>query len=356
MRHRTAVVILLILCALSGPASASYARDEGTVGYKTVTVPTGDSRAIPCAVWFPAAGGESRAVYDFGRNTRTGSAFTDSMPDTGDGPYPVVIYSHGYSGCSIASAYLCEALAGAGFVVAAPDHSDDLKVCSLSPGFHREPFIAFKILFSAAELGNRLAEGRYDIEDFRYRYHEIKATIDYLTAEGRDNGSIFHNLIDVSRIGAVGHSLGGFSVMVAAGARDVGIDFPIDAVVAMSGPGGDVFTCADMKRITIPAMLMYGGREAKRQRKETGIVAQNRCLAGPKFLMALVGGDHLSFSEGMLRDSSRDGGPRREADVRHDLISRYVTAFFAFYLVGDDRAKGVLRERDQGLAPYFYSF
>ncbi len=356
MRYRTAVLILLAFCIACGSLSVSHAREGGGVGYLTTILPGGEREAVPCAVWYPAVGGKTRAVYDFGRATRTGGAFTDARPDTEGGPYPVVVYSHGYSGCSIASAYLCEALAAAGFVVAAPDHSDDLKVCSLSPGFQRERFIALKILISAVKLGDRLAEGKYDVDEFRYRFDQIEAAIDYLAAEGRDPRSPFFNLIDIKRIGAVGHSLGAFSVMVAAGASDVGMDFPIDAVVAMSGPGGDVFTCAQMEKIKIPAMLMYGTEEADRQRKGEGILAQYRCLAGPKFLMALVGGDHLSFSEGIFSDSSPGGRLKRETDARHDLISRYVTAFFAFYLAGDDRAGGVLREKDPGLAPYYFSF
>ena len=194
-----------------------------------------DTGEIPCAVWYPAVGGKTRAVYDLGTFSRSGQARTDAKPDASGGPYPLVVYSHGYAGCSVSSAYLCESLAAAGFVVAAPDHSDDLKVCSLCPGYRPEPFVGLKILFSAIDLANHLSAGDYDVQDFRYRLIQIMAVIDHLLAENRDDRSPFFDLIDAGRIGAVGHSLGGFSVMVAAGARHVGIDFPIDAVVAMSG-------------------------------------------------------------------------------------------------------------------------
>jgi predicted dienelactone hydrolase len=360
MKHRIVAKILPAFLAAFSVAvwspSIAHSREGGTVGYRTTVLPGAEREAVPCSVWYPGVGGTTRAVYDFGRATRTADAYIDAKPDTGGGPYPLIIYSHGYSGCSIASAYLCEALAAAGFVVAAPDHSDDLKVCSLSPGFQRKPFVALKILFSAVKLGDRLAQGKYDLTEFRYRFNQIEAAIDRLAAEDRDPRSPLFNLIDSTHIGAVGHSLGAFSVTVAAGAGDVGIELPIDAVVAMSGPGGDAFTCAQMGRIKIPAMLMYGTEEADRQRKGEGILAQYRCLAGPKFLMALVGGDHLSFSEGIFSDSSPGGRLKHEADVRHDLISRYVVAFFTLYLTGDDRAVGVLREKDPGLAPYFFSF
>jgi predicted dienelactone hydrolase len=356
MKSRAVVPILLICCAVCGAPAASGAREGGTVGYLTATLPGTGTQPIRCAVWYPATGGAVRAVYDFGRLTRSGSAFTDARPDTAGGPYPLIIYSHGYSGCSVASAYLCEALAAAGFVVAAPDHTDDIKLCSLSPGFRRPPFLVMKLLFSAVRLGNRLASGDYDIEDFRYRFVQIKDTIDYCTAKGSDPRSPLSGLVDAGRVGAVGHSLGGFSVMAASGARDVGIDFPIDAVVSMSGPGGDVFGCDDMKRITVPAMLMYGTKEAEKRGKGTGITGQYRCLAGPKFLMGLVGGDHLAFSEGFLSDSSTAGRLKREADARHDLISRFVVAFFSLYLADDGRARTILERGDPGWEPYDVTF
>jgi alpha-beta hydrolase superfamily lysophospholipase len=144
--------------------------------------------------------------------------------------------------------------------------------------------------------------------------------------------------------------------MVAAGARDVGIDFSIDAAVSMSGPGGDVFSCADAGRISVPVMLMYGTEEADKHRKEEGIQSQYRCLAGPKFLMGVAGADHLSFSEGIFSDTSPAGRLKREADAHHEIISRYVTAFFSFVLAGDDRAGATLDRKDPGLTPYYYSF
>jgi predicted dienelactone hydrolase len=346
----------MLICIAWAAPTALYAHDDGPVGYTTVTVPLGDTGGIPCAVRYPATDGETRAVYAQGKDTRTGGAFTGGAPDTRGGPYPLVIYSHGYSGCSTASAYLCEALAAAGFVVAAPDHSDDLKICSLRPGYRPELFVGFRILFSAIELGKDLAAGDYNVEDFRYRFDQIKSAIDYLLAQSHDNRSPFFGLIDAEHIGAVGHSLGGFSVMVAAGARDVGIDFPIDAVVSMSGPGGSAFSCSDMKRITIPVMLMYGKIEEGSREKGAGLLAQYRCLAGPKFLMGVVGGDHLAFSERLFFDSSQSLKHARGDDERQGLIARRVTAFFELYLAGKREAAEILEKKDPGLDPSYFSF
>ncbi|MGD0509843.1 MAG: hypothetical protein ABSA27_18745, partial [Terriglobales bacterium] len=38
--------------------------------------------------------------------------------------YPVVVFSHGYTGCNTQSAFLMQALARAGYLVVAPNHKD----------------------------------------------------------------------------------------------------------------------------------------------------------------------------------------------------------------------------------------
>jgi dienelactone hydrolase len=356
MRHRTVLAILAVFCAVYGILPTFSASDDKTVGYMTLTVPVSTSESIPCTVWYPAAGGATRAVYDLGRSSRVGNAYTDALPSPGRTPYPLVIYSHGYSGCSTASAYLCESLAAEGFVVAAPDHTDDLKICSPAPEYDPKSFIGFRILFSAIGLADRLAAGNYEIEEFRYRFVQIKATIDYLLTQGRDDRSPFFGLIDGEHVGAVGHSLGGFSVMVAAGARDVGIDFGIDAVVSLSGPGGNVFSCGDMGKVRIPVMLMYGTKEEGSREKGSGILNQYRCLIGPKFLMGVVGADHLSFSERLFYDSPEDGTPARRTDEHHRLISRRTVSFFRLYLSHIRDAADTLAENDPGLVPFYRSF
>ena len=328
---------------------------ENPVGYYVISVPVNGTRTISCSVWYPARPGSIHIVYELDRITREGGAFTDARPDTSLGARPLVLVSHGYSGCSVASAYLCERLAAAGFVVVAPDHTDDLKACSLIPGYLKKPFSGFLILANAMDLGDSFASGDYDLEDYRYRFTEIAATIDFIKNKDKDPRSPLYSLIDEDHIGAVGHSLGGFSVMVAAGARDIGVNIPIDAVVSLSGPGGEVFSCDDMGRIAIPVMLMYGENERNKRRKGAGLLSQYRCLTGPKFLMGLVGGDHVAFSEGLFFDRYLNDNQKEEARMRHDLIGRYVTAFFEFFLMGRHEAKAILQQSDPGLDPYYFS-
>ena len=57
--------------------------------------------------------------FEFG-----GRAARDAMPNLDDGPYPLVIVSHGFPGSRVLLTYLTENLASKGYVVVAIDHRD----------------------------------------------------------------------------------------------------------------------------------------------------------------------------------------------------------------------------------------
>jgi predicted dienelactone hydrolase len=48
--------------------------------------------------------------------------------------YPVVLFSHGYTGCNTLSTFLMQALAGAGYLVLAPNHKDAVCGTPWHPG------------------------------------------------------------------------------------------------------------------------------------------------------------------------------------------------------------------------------
>jgi len=96
-------------------------------------------RPLTVEVWYPAtlAQGQRESVtYDevMGNNgsedrplipfTFAGRACRDAQPDPSDGPYPLVIVSHGYTGSRYLLTYLTENLASKGYVVVAIDHTE----------------------------------------------------------------------------------------------------------------------------------------------------------------------------------------------------------------------------------------
>ena len=338
------LVLAIFVIALSPPAAA-----EEAVGYEVVTISVDGKYEIPCGVWYPAVGGDARATYDFGKGSVTGKALLNAAPKNDLGPLPVIVYSHGYSGCPPSSVYLTESLAKSGFIVIAPDHTDDLKACSLKEDFVRERGYAAKLLKKAVKLSRALSSGEYDTGHFKYRYMEVSAAVDWILKEGSDPASPFYGLVDPERIGIVGHSLGAYSALAVSGVIDIAHDPRFRAVVAMSGPGENVFTCEKMKGVKIPAMLMYGTDE--RGRKEEGLELQYRCLFRPKFLLVISGADHLTFAESTLR--RRD---RAAEEKRHGVIVRYVVAFFDYFIKGEDGAKEALKRRGPGLDEYDFAF
>lgn len=337
----TIIALTLILCVPT--------MGDEVIGYDVVKVSVGGKYEILCGVWYPAAGGNVKAVYDFGTARVEGTAVRNAPPKRELGPLPVVLYSHGYSGCSHSSTFLTESLAKSGFIVIAPDHTDDLKACSPREDFVRESGYVLKLIKNASRLSRELSSGSYDAQFFKYRYMEVSAAIDWIVDAGNDPESPFYRHVDSEKIGAVGHSLGAYSVLATSGIVDTAYDSRIAAIVAMSGPGDRIFSCDDMAGVKIPTMLMYGEKESRR--KELGLDLQFRCLSKPKFILVISGGDHLTFADSFLRRMGKEAEGKR-----HDIIVRYVGAFFEYFILNKERAKGVLKGPALGLDSYDFVF
>lgn len=143
-------------------------------------------RDLTVELWYPAAAGtpqggrydtllrdgETRAVLH-GRATR------DALPSP-DGPFPLVVLSHGYPGNRYLMSHLAETLASRGFVVAAADH-----------------------------VGSTYEDQR-----------EIGDTLYHRPLDQRFLLSAFaeHAWIDSTRAAIIGYSMGGYGALVSAGA------------------------------------------------------------------------------------------------------------------------------------------
>jgi len=146
------------------------------------------THALRATVWYPAASDAReqpqwvgpRIVPLFG----AGSAAPDAA--TAPGPRrPLILLSHGNGGMASQLAWLGSALAAHGFVVVAVNH----------PGNNA--------------LDDYTVEG---MSLWWLRAVDLRAVIDALLDD-----KTFGSLIDPARIGAAGHSLGGYTVIAAAG-------------------------------------------------------------------------------------------------------------------------------------------
>ena len=129
-------------------------------------------------------------------------------PTDHPGPHPLIVFSHFSGGHRRSSSFLCTHLAGHGFVVAAMDHSEVVA-----------PELARREGESKAERAARIEA------IIASRVPDVRFLIDHLI--GNENVAI-----DAERIGLVGHSFGGWTVLATPE-----FDLRVRSVAAMA-PGG----------------------------------------------------------------------------------------------------------------------
>lgn len=156
-------------------------------------------RPLTVEVWYPATlppgqtpDGEYRGVVTRDPAvvvTLRGRAVRDAAARATEGGYPLIIVSHGYPGDRYLMSHLCENLASKGYVVASIAHKD-------STYDDQKAF--------ASTLYNRPLDQLFVLNDLdrRSRTH---------------SGDFLEGLVDASRAGIVGYSMGGYGVVNAIG-------------------------------------------------------------------------------------------------------------------------------------------
>jgi dienelactone hydrolase len=205
-----AVALLLTACTLSdasGPGADVIATTT-TPASASVTGPVPDTVAFSAADEVTT---RSLDLVDGSRPTITSTgtyvAATRSLPTTvwvpaGSGPFPMVVFAHGYRVGVGPYERFAEVLAEHGYLVAAPSFP----------------------LTDEARAGANLDEADID--------HEA-ADVSFVLTEVLADPEL-GPVIDASRVGAVGHSDGG-SVVLQVGYGPTGEDTRVKAVVAMTG-------------------------------------------------------------------------------------------------------------------------
>jgi dienelactone hydrolase len=181
------------------------------VGVTTYTLAKGPS----VEVWYPAVEGTTGEVsYDVRDFTPPAirDILTAEIPasysfagardaEAANGAFPVVLFSHGFTGIRLQSTFLTSHLASWGFVVAAPDHpSRDL------------PNV----------LSGTASGDRDDSVD------DLLQTLDLVIAEGATTDSLLSGHVDDTHVAAVGHSAGGGTILGAA------LDERVDGYVSLA--------------------------------------------------------------------------------------------------------------------------
>jgi len=202
----------------------------------------------------------------------------------GKGPFPLIVFSHGFNSVAALYTSFLEHLSRAGFVVAGPD---------------------------------------FPSNDYRTHPADISRVIDNLTG---DTNQLPRGLVDPKNIAVAGHSLGGadvYGVVYNSCCRDSRITaaFTIEAPGPGTFPGGKYLWRG-------PPLLMVQGDADPIIAPDAGAQVL-RHFTTPAYLLSVRGGDH--------------GGGMTPQDTGYSSVQATLREFLAAYLKHDRIAQGSLR-------------
>jgi predicted dienelactone hydrolase len=293
--------------------------------------PGADSRTLVTEVWYPAEGG-----------TQPGE-LRDAPLDRSQAPYPLIVFSHGLTGNRRQSSSYTAHLASHGYVVISPD---------------------FPLTNGAAPGGPRIGDAVNQPGD-------VSFLIDSFLQFSAEPGNPLEGAIDETAIGLTGHSTGGLTAILAtfgplADPR-VKATLPLAPLGCMVG--SEAYTDSH-----IPLLVIGGSAD-----QVVGFPSIRQAYDAantPKYLLTLVGGNHMRFAEIDIEDpasnslssepnfltdvmrigqvtnadlgtclASQGGAPADQSlapDRQRELTRLFATAFFDYYLKGDEAASSFL--------------
>ena len=233
---------------------------------------------------------------------------------------PVVVFSHGFHGCSTQSRFLMEALASDGYLVFAPNHAD--ATCN----------------GGAARWTDRPEEPFGDPQGwsdatFRDRAADIRRLVAAVRVDPR-----FRGRADFHRFALAGHSLGGYTVLGLAGAWASWEMPAVRAVLALSPYDQPFVAQGTLDGLTAPVMyqggtLDFGITPSLERGGYDGSPA-------PKYLIEFARTGHLAWTN------------IGRSEPRRDIVA-YSLAFLDYYARGASPDPLLTRARP-GVALYRY--
>lgn len=153
-------------------------------------------------------------------------------PDVTEGQYPLIVFSHGSLGTRTSNESLYNELASHGYVVCAIDHTHQALYARGAGGKLVFPDRTYTRELSTENARlDRVQSHQFYQGWMKIRTGDINFTIDHVLAEASKSVEPPFSLVDASRIGVIGHSLGGSAALGLGRFRD-----DISAVVALEAP------------------------------------------------------------------------------------------------------------------------
>lgn len=184
------------------------------------------------------------------------------IPASDDGPFPLVLFSHGFGGFSTTSTAITDHLASWGFVVASTDH--------LERGLE-------------SQFGVDVGSDKTDTE-------VLREVVDLVSGENDRPGGPLEGVVSTDEIAVTGHSAGGGAAIAFASEDDVVTYMPM----AGSGEGNDEFPGLDTP--DKPSLYLAGAIDMVIEPEQTRATYDR--APGPKRLVVIDDvGHNNAFTE-----------------------------------------------------------
>lgn len=329
-------------------ASAGGVPSDFNVGFQVLDLSHEKGRqgdTLTVAVWYPTEA--KPKVHNYGGPT-SGKVALNARPDSDRGPYPLLVFSHGYGGSGLSSVFFTEALASRGWIVACPDHHDAHSAVRIRTGQTRDLDRA-AFLREVMEIG---ASAPADRGKYLYRLDEMQLVLGRMLAS-----ETFGPLIDKDRVAVGGHSFGGFTALGLCGPIPERHEPRIKAVLLFStGAGSYLFTEEELAAVRIPSMLFMGEKEQEQLRGSRSMLELEtrifRNVSPPKYFLVVKGGTHFSFNNRF--SNSLWVRLMSGTESQFEVIRRYSIAFLERHVLGGKDAERLLQEKDPLLASYWW--
>jgi dienelactone hydrolase len=281
-----------------------------------------------------------RASY---RSVLKTNSYLDAAIEHG-GPYPVLLYSPSWMGERTEGTFQMEELASHGFVVVGIDHT-------FFGGLVEFPDGRVVDSRNAPQIGNfdhSSIEEQWKLGDkyVRIETQDNIFVLNQLETMNQDLGSTWFHQLDMSRVGAMGFSIGG------AVAEQMAYQDPrVKAALDMDGwTFGDVATHG----LTKPLMFIFedkhgvlpsreqlnSGSPQDRMQWEFSVEdfahVTNTLRSHGGYLLFIAGTRHVNFTDRSLLSPARSltGGGTLDPTRAHVIVNAYTLAFFSHFLNG----------------------
>ncbi len=321
-------------------------------------------RTLTLEIWYPAqlgpgqkAGGLYKGVITRDPSvvvTLRGQAMRDAMPRPEEGGYPLIIVSHGYPGDRYLLAHLTENLASKGYVVASISHKD-------STYDDQKAF--------ASTLYNRPLDQLFVLNE--------------MERLGRDKTAFLSGLVDASRTGIVGYSMGGYGVVnvIGGGFRKgveslpasppnrllaertashpnylLSLDPRIRAAIAIAPWGMQIgaWDAEGLKGIRTPVLFLAGSADDVSGYEKGTRAIYEAAVNADRYLLTFMGANHNAGAPIPAPDETYTGRNGQPPGFSHyadpvwdtvrmnNILDHFATAFFGLRLKGEAEMQAYL--------------